>query len=337
MVNHGVIAPDASELLTRLKTLSLDGIRARLPPIQPITKNALLTRLDELRCLYVDRQPLTTEEFIVDHNEIVIDTIAFYGKRPVPFSARSTMQLVVVPDQPSLKKFLGRKIGERFVCKERLTDDYPAVDFRAKVVEVQIIIKNANKLTIPLPDDLKFLAKLKLGNSLEEMMSNLVKNMIDEQKLAYITQIRQQAISELASTQIDSIATSLIDSEIENIWTSREKPILQAFAISEKQQRELCQTWVNHDALRATIHKQLAEAQVIDTLIQEGIVKLNKQDFDAFLEQLESACGIKPTTLKSAITAEPEAAKPLLETIAKLIIDDKLLDVIFATQARAMP
>ncbi|VFP78826.1 Trigger factor [Candidatus Erwinia haradaeae] len=226
------------EVYPEIKVQGLEGMEIK-QPITEVTEDDISAMLDLLR-----KQRTTWEETsepITIDNRVTLDFIGFIDNQPFEGNKASNVILTTgkgYTDSEIMiltlqERIIGHKAGEKFTINIQFPEEYTTENLRGKDAVFKIVLKKVERQKLPdlTPDFIKHLG-IKNG-SLEELRSEVRKNMQCELNIAVYKYIKKQVIDELIKANNIEVPASLLENTI-NILKNQTKE-----SFSENKKRTL--------------------------------------------------------------------------------------------------
>lgn len=258
--------------MTAVEEALKEPIAVKEPAVH-VDAHELVARFELLRLDHAVRTPLNATSPLSVDTLLVVDGAAFVQDRPVPFSVfhHQTMVPRLLGMQKVAAALVGRHVGDEVRVMAPMPDTFPVPPLRGASVNQVLWVREAYRLELPAEEDSAFLAKLGLGENLNETLKALAHAAAQEQALQAMVLMGEDIALVLAARLNISPTEDSVEAERMRLWAESDGRALAAMGF--KEMISLSQlTWKSDDALRQAAHRQLQVREVIARLVDSKVL-----------------------------------------------------------------
>lgn len=317
-------------ILPEIPMPSLQDIRVQIPTPGDITEEQILQRFYLLCYQAAGRKVRKAGDKLQVGDEVLVDMLGYVGGKILPLSAKQNLTFVLQPDSihPGFGSgLIGATVGDTTTVSTTFQyDDLVAGKASATAVFV-VDVKGAAELQFP--DNLEhpnFLAKMKRGSSLEEIMSNISQEMADFQASSMVLQGMNEVMATLAKKVKVAIPSTLIDEEIRVWWGKSEGQFLAEKGIPRADQDSSLQGWLANSNMRKDAEQRLKVAMIIQAYLRESGRGVEVEEIEGFVDEFAAANGIDPQAWRASMANDDAEKRALVEKYLYMRTISQIMD-----------
>lgn len=308
--------------LPKVTAPSLDDLEVKVPRPKDLTRDDLLIRFEQLRRAAATRRERALREPVASGDDVVLDLLAFAKGKLVPFTARADLQteLAPVPHLPGFHEALvGQKVGASLAIKVTFPEAYPGPEYRNVPVIYQVDIRAAHELKLPAPDDPKFLKSLARGATLDEVMSQLAKELeaelCDELRLDGYNLV----LDEVARRTAMEVPKAAVDEEIRRHWGAVEGKMLASKNFTSAEQQEALDGWLTAPSLRAEAERRIRVSAALAAIIERDKLELTPLVAKELIGASLASCGLEVKEMTQALKEGWREVPKVVDQLLRLV------------------
>ncbi len=285
-------------------------------PAQPISRELVSARVEELRRLISMPRPRAFGTHIKAGDEVELDLIGYIEGQL--FLAQHNVWFSIAPN-PFLPGLLEQLIGvappDNVVIQLRIPQLYPVEAHRGKMAAFAITVRRAQERVLPSADDPLFLQltqrKAKTRKELERVLADELAEergrlCVDEAK---VTVLRELYIAVGAS---DDVPEELVEEELRNRWKNALGDSMAYLGVPvEDQKRSLAEYCT--PAMRAEARRVVWELRVLDAIADAEGIDANEGEVHKMVEEL--APNIRKGDIEQILYQHAQLSRELVKNL----------------------
>lgn len=284
----------------------LSELRVRIPPPEPVTEDDVLVHFVGLLRQKATRRDRAEGEPLALGDEVQLDVVGYVDNRLLPGSIRvgAWLDLEPMAHLPGFAETLaGVRVGDACALDLQLPADYPVASVAGKMAHCLCEVRAAREVNLPSAESPDALAALGLGDSLEEVMASVTKQVDDERVALQDLRAQELALGALADATRLELPRAMVDEELRRRWSMLEAPLLKQKDFAPDELREALEAWMSSELLRAEAERSLRISLALDAVGKRDRVELLQSDVAATLAELAATIEIDERELASALDA----------------------------------
>lgn len=309
-----VLSRDAAQPVLPPVRLSEGGvIEVTVPAAPPLTEQELLERFDALAREHAEVRERETGEEVVLGDDVQVDILGYAHGRLIPFSLRTDLWMELTPQDalPGFAEALeGSAVGDSVSIELVLPADYPVASLRGTPARFLVDLLAAREVTMPDTESEEFLRELDRGSTLDEVMTSLAEELLEERGDQLWLEARNRVLDALAARLEVRLPESLILEELRRRWQAAEGEALEEKQFTPEEKAEAFEGWKQDAATRADVERRLRVSLALKAVAERDRLKLEPGDIFRVLEDHLEAYGLTAAQVREALVT-PETAEPL--------------------------
>lgn len=281
---------------------------------------------DALRFDAASRRPRKDGEKIKIGDDILLDIVGYTSKGLLPFSFHEKRNIYLQEETlfPTFGLILeGMTVGETTTIETTLPSHYVVEELRQQEAVFVVHILEAYEVSLPSHDDPAFLASLALGDSLEECLAALGKQLLEVENTRIQNQYAYSVFNTLLAKTSSPVSDEQIDQYLHELWKRKEGDALEKKGLPQQDINESLLGWLNHAPLREKAQHEIQTTLLFLDLAQFFRISLSEEEI---LSQM--APFLEETNL-SLLEQSSKEDQESIQEIAWLILQQKTLTALF--------
>ena len=217
----------------------------------------------------------------------------------------------------------GMTVGETTTIETTLPSHYVVEELRQQEAVFVVHILEAYEVSLPSHDDPAFLASLALGDSLEECLAALGKQLLEVENTRIQNQYAYSVFNTLLAKTSSPVSDEQIDQYLHELWKRKEGDALEKKGLPQQDINESLLGWLNHAPLREKAQHEIQTTLLFLDLAQFFRISLSEEEI---LSQM--APFLEETNL-SLLEQSSKEDQESIQEIAWLILQQKTLTALF--------
>ena len=284
-------------LIPVIEIPSLDGLSILVPDPPPLTEEEIQEAFQKLYFDALDRQLIAPGQPVQMGDELIVDLIGYMGGHIIPMSAKEGLHLLLQPDvfMPGFAEALaGKNVGEAHILHITLSDDFSVPEARGKTAVFAVEIRNAAKLLAPQnPDSPEFLARMGLGEKIDEIMKGIAVLLLDQRTRELAKTTNQMLIDAVLERAPFSLPDPMIDAEVRHAWQQNEGRFLAEKGVEQTDLEESLAGWLQDADTRKEAEHRLQSGLVLYAVAQKYNLIGDRADLKGFIGDVAESLGFK--------------------------------------------
>lgn len=308
--------------LPAVKAPSLEGLTVTVPKPADLTQDDLIRRFHELKREHAKSRDRAPKEAVQLGDEVQLDTLGYCGGKLIPFSARFGLWLELAPQEalPGFAEALaGEGVGDSIEIDLTLPATYPVAWLRSKPARFIVDLRAARAVTEPADDAPAFLAALKRGKTLDEVMNSIREELEDLLADTLVVEGQNLVLDAVAARGEVTVPEKLIDEEIRRRWGQLEGKALIARGFDATEQREAMQSWLDDPLTRADAGRRLKIGLVLKAIAEKEKLQLTPKKLEEIAKAAGESFGLKPAEVAAGLRESPALTAQMAQTAWHLL------------------
>jgi trigger factor len=317
-----------SLVLPRVEAPRLDDISVTVPAPEGFTTADLEARFIELareHAVLRDRDPL---ELVDEGDDVCCDIIGYSRGMLIPFSVRTGAWLSLEPE-PLLPGFyeslVGKPVGSRVEVELTLPEEYPVESLQGQPATFVVDIKGAREVQMPGFDDPQFLAAFGRGNTLDEAMESVARQMEEEEVQVLLLQAQRSVLNEVVARTPVEISEEVIDEEIRRRWNETEGETLAQKRMRKEDRLAALDLWLFDPEVRDEAEAQLILGVALRAICERDGIRLTREDVERVLRDESEASGVPMEEILASLSERPDVGGRIDQVAMHLKVVDHVM------------
>ncbi|MCB9674540.1 MAG: hypothetical protein H6737_05445 [Alphaproteobacteria bacterium] len=295
---------------------SLDGLVVEVEPAREIDEP---TMLESWELFVYENSPREAKGVVAEGHEVSLMCVAFEEGRVVPFTARSGLMMRAGDDAtlPDLAKSLvGKRVGERYVTKVVVPDDFEQDLLQGKTLDFIVQIESTTEVQEISPGDPACIEKMGLGEdvSLEFLLQKIGEGWMEAQLDQLLDEAEERALDQLIEqTHFEHIPQEAAETELFLRWKHSEGDVLLKLDASEAELAWSWAHWASNEELYGACARNVALALLYRAIAEENGMEASVEDGLAVLSIVAPEIEATAEDVKAELEKNPEIARRALD------------------------
>ncbi|MCI0444292.1 hypothetical protein L0152_13905 [bacterium] len=294
-----------------LPDLNKIHVTAPLPPdrSEEEVKYELQARLEALVLEHAITVSRKTGEPVQEGDRIFVDVVTYVDGHIAGFGNYENLSLMLVPGVflPGFaESMIGCVIGETVTLLTDFPDDYPEPSMSGKAASISVHLRAAEELQLLDPESQEFLARLNMGESLEQVAEQILAQMAEEWSAEFQTEVINSALGKLAENVVGVVSEKMLDAAIKEQWLQKQGKFLQSRDVPFQDREDALQQWIRNPEMRKEMRNRIAISLAVrEAANRYELTSPPPEEFQQFLAQMSTTVGCSLNELNESLSKEP--------------------------------
>lgn len=309
---------------------SMENLEVHVPEFPSPSEDDVMERFEHIYYQLAPRKIRKAGEPLEMGDEILIDMVAYIEGRVVPFSAQESLTFQLEENSIMTgfgKELEGVPVGDSKVLTITLGDDYEIESLRGRITAFVVQVHGAATIDFPEPNSPEMLKAYQMGETMDEILLNLAKEMNDERSALMVLAGIDMVLRELASRILVKIPSKLIDDEIRSWWGNNEGRFLLEKGLGRQDLDEALEGWLEESSVREDAEFRLQTAMLIKSYLLDEKPTITKEEVQGFMREFAGSLGLDPDVWMDAVKSSPSDQEAIIDrylylrTVAHIMAD----------------